>query len=52
MQTGIKYKNVIFNFLSTPHKIINKDGLNYIILNKSEVIKNKLVKNILNIYYQ
>ena len=36
-------KKVIFKFLSTPSRVINEDGINYLILNKNKVIENKIV---------
>ena len=38
-----KKKKVIFKFLSTPFKVIEEDGINYLLLNKSKVLENKII---------
>ena len=36
-------KKVIFKFLSTPYKVINQNGKNYLLLKKNKVLENKII---------
>ena len=36
-------RKIIFKFLSTPYKVINENGINYLLLKKNKLLENKII---------
>ena len=40
---AISKRKIIFKFLSTPYKVINENGINYLLLKKNKLLENKII---------